>query len=82
MDSTVLVAIIGAFGVIGAAAIAARTQIWLKKHVGPTNGEGTISQMMERVLKAQWAMQRQLDEHERTDDRRFHELKKRIDAED
>lgn len=53
MDTTVIVACVSLAGVLGAAAIAALTQVWLRSHVGKSNGEGTLVEMVSRVLERQ-----------------------------
>lgn len=47
-----LVALVGLIGVLGAAAMGAVTQLYLRKHLGTTNGQGSLSDMVGKAL--QW----------------------------
>ena len=79
MDPTIAVALIGASGVFGAAVVASKTQMWLVKHVGAKNGQGTLMEISERSFVKLGEFGEALDQHEERDDQRFRALEHRID---
>lgn len=51
--TTIFVALIGLAGVLGSALITAWTQVYLRRNLGKSNGNGTVAEMVERCLELQ-----------------------------
>lgn len=47
------VALLGLFGVLVTAGLAAWTQVFLRRNVGTKNGQGNVTEMLERALENQ-----------------------------
>lgn len=63
MPVEIVVALIGATGVVGAAGVTALSQVRLARRIGKPNGKGNVVEMLEHLLEGQGRQDLLLEQH-------------------